>query len=65
MEYMVVLHRNGREVETLYWSGSLGETVSLARMVAAECKADFFRLVEFADRGCEVFLERAPFEGDG
>ena len=65
MEYMVVLHRNGREIETLYWSGSLGETVRLARVVAAECNADFFRLVEFADGACEVFLERAPFQGRG
>jgi hypothetical protein len=36
----------GEEIQTLYWNGSLQETVNLARTIALKCEADRFRIIE-------------------
>jgi hypothetical protein len=59
MVYEAVLLRNGEEIQTLYWNGSLQETVNLARTIAVKCEADRFRIIEFADSGAEMRLEEA------
>ena len=59
MMYEAVLLRNDEEIRTLYWNGSLQETVNLARAIAFKCEADRFRIIEFADNGAEVRLEEA------
>ena len=59
MVYGAVLLRNGEEIQTLYWNGSLQETVNLARTIALKCEADRFRIIEFADSGAEERLEEA------
>jgi hypothetical protein len=59
MIYEAVVLRNGEEIGTLYWNGSLQETVNLARTIALKCEADRFRIIELADRGAEVRLEEA------
>ena len=63
MNYRVVLQSNGRDIETLYWSGSLEETRVLAREIALKCGADGFRIFEFSNGNSEVCVERRPFEG--
>jgi hypothetical protein len=60
MVYKVVLQCNGQEIEAIYWSGSLEETINLARTIALKCEADRFRIIEFAGGGAEVLLEEAP-----
>jgi len=57
--YEVVLQRNGEEIQTLYWNGSLEETINLARTIALKCEADRFRITEFAGSGAEVRWEEA------
>jgi hypothetical protein len=57
MVYEAVLLRNGEEIQTLYWNGSLQETVNLARTIALKCEADQFRIIEVADGGAEVRSE--------
>ena len=57
MVYEAVLLRLGEEIQTLYWNGSLQETVNLAHTIALKCEADRFRIIEFADSGAEVRLE--------
>jgi hypothetical protein len=59
MMYEAVLLRNGEEIQTLYWNGSLQETVKLARTIAVKCKADRFRIIEVADGGAEERSEEA------
>jgi hypothetical protein len=59
MPYEAVLLRNGEEIQTLYWNGSLQETVNLARTIALKCEADRFRIIELADSGAEVRFEEA------
>ena len=61
MGYQVVFRRNDRDIETLYWTGSLDETLRLARKIAVECAADAFRIIEFPDSGAEVYSEEGPF----
>jgi hypothetical protein len=61
MVYKVVLQCNGQEIEAIYWSGSLEETINLARTIALKCEADRFRIIEFAGGGAEVRSEEAPF----
>ena len=46
MIYEAVLLRLGEEIQTLYWKGSLQETVNLARRIALKCEADQFRVIE-------------------
>jgi hypothetical protein len=57
MVYEAVLLRLGEEIKTLYWNGSLQETVNLARRIALNCEADRFRVIECTDSGAEVRLE--------
>ena len=59
MMYEAVLLRNGEEIQTLYWNGSLQETVNLARAIAAKCEADRFRIIEVADGDAELRSEEA------
>jgi hypothetical protein len=59
MIYEVVLLRVGEEIQSIYWTGSLQETVNLARTIAFSCEADRFRIIELADSGTEVRLEEA------
>ena len=59
MMYEAVLLRNGEEIQTLYWDGSLQETVNLARSIALKCEADRFRIIEFGGSGAEVHSEEA------
>ena len=64
MVYRVVFHRDGREVGTLYWSGSLEETKRLARRIASERDADRFEVSVLADKAAETYIERRPFGED-
>jgi hypothetical protein len=57
--YEAVLLRIGEEIQTLYWNGSLQETVNLARTIALKCEADRLRIIELTDSGAEVRLEEA------
>ena len=58
MSYKVSFQKNGREIETLYWNGSLEETRRLATQVAIECKADAFQIFDSTD--AETPLETHP-----
>jgi hypothetical protein len=60
MVYEAVLLRNGEEIQTLYWSGSLQETVTLARTIALKWEVDRFRITEFTDSEMELGSEEAP-----
>lgn len=59
MLYEAVVLRNGEEIQTVYWNGSLQETVNLARTIALKYEADRFRIIEHANGGAEVRLEEA------
>ena len=48
ISYKITFRRKGRDIESLYWAGSLAETEDLAEKIAVECGADDFRIVEFA-----------------
>jgi hypothetical protein len=61
MVYKIVVQRSDSEIDTLYWNGSLEETINLARKIGVKCEADRFRVVEFAGSGAEVRSEDAPF----
>jgi hypothetical protein len=60
MVYTVAFQRTDREVETLYWEGSLEETIGLARSVALECGFEEFRIIEWGGSGAKVFSEQLP-----
>jgi hypothetical protein len=60
MVYKVTFRRADREIETLYWEGSLEETISLARSVASECGFEQLRIIESGGSDAEVFSERLP-----
>ena len=45
MVYGAVLLRNGEEIQTLYWNGSLQETVNSARTIAPSVKPTDFVLL--------------------
>ena len=64
MVYKVAFQSADREIETLYWEGSLEETISLARSVARECGFEGFRIIESDGNGAEVFSERLPSAKD-
>jgi hypothetical protein len=49
--YEVVFQRDGYDVETLYWSGSMEEVRELAEEIAFRGGADTYRIVEFSDSG--------------
>jgi hypothetical protein len=65
MVYKVVFQRAERVIETLYWDGSLEETISLARSVAFECGFEEFRIIESGGNGAEVFSEQLPSANQG
>lgn len=43
----VTFQREGFDVETLYWAGSMAEAQELAREIAFRGGADAFRIIEF------------------
>jgi hypothetical protein len=45
----VVFQREGYDVETLYWAGSMEEVRVLAEEIAFRGGADTFRIVELSD----------------
>ena len=49
--YEVAFQRDGYDVETLYWSGSMEEVRELAEEIAFRGGADTYRIVEFSDSG--------------
>jgi hypothetical protein len=61
MVYKIVVQRNDHEIDTLYWNGSLEETINLAREIGIKCEADRFRVIELAGGGAEAHSEEAPF----
>jgi hypothetical protein len=65
MIYKVVLQRADCEIETLYWEGSLEETISLARSTAFECGFQEFRIIESGGSGAEVCSEQLPSSKQG
>jgi hypothetical protein len=60
MSYRVVIQKDGRDIGTLYWSGSLEETQRLARQIAINCEADDFRIFDLS--GAEISSEKRPFQ---
>jgi hypothetical protein len=42
----VIFQREGCDVETLYWAGSMAETQELAQAIAFRGGADAFRIIE-------------------
>ena len=65
MLYKVAFQRADREIETLYWDGSLEETISLARSVAFGGGFKEFRIIESGGSGAEVFSEQLPSSKHG
>jgi hypothetical protein len=61
MTYRVVIEKDGRNIQTLYWAGSLEETRWLAREIARKYAAGGLRIFEFG--GAEVCFEQRPFGG--
>jgi hypothetical protein len=47
----VVFQREGYDVETLYWAGSMEEVQELAEEIAFRGGADTYRIVEFSGSG--------------
>ena len=47
----VVFQREGYDVETLYWAGSMEEVRELAEEIAFRGGADNYRIVEFSGSG--------------
>jgi hypothetical protein len=45
----VVFQREGYDVETLYWAGSIKEVRELAEEIAFKGGADAYRIVELSD----------------
>jgi hypothetical protein len=56
----VVFQRQGYDVETLYWAGSMEEVRALAKEIAFRGGADAYRIVEFSDSGPGNGHSRAP-----
>ena len=61
MVYKIVVQRNDREIDTLYWNGSLEETINLAREIGIKCEAGRFRVIKLAGGGAVAHSEEAPF----
>lgn len=60
MSYRVIFQRDGGDIGTLYWNGSLEETRRLATQIAIRCEADTFRILDSTD--AEVSSEKCPFQ---
>jgi hypothetical protein len=58
MSYWVAFQKDGRDIGTLCWNGSLEETQRLARQIAIKTDADGFRISDLT----EVGSEKRPFE---
>jgi len=58
MSYRIVLQRNGHDIGTLYWNGSLEETRRLATHIAIECEVDAYEIFDFTD--AEATSEERP-----
>jgi hypothetical protein len=54
----VVFQREGHDVETLYWAGSIAEARELARGIAFRGGADAFRIIELTTNGAGIELGR-------
>jgi hypothetical protein len=54
----VIFQREGHDIETLFWAGSLAEVQELAREIAFRGGADAFRIVEFTGSGPGVTIDR-------
>lgn len=63
MSYRVIIQKDGRDIGTLYWNGSLEETQRLAGQIAIKCEADAFRIFDSTD--AEVGSEKGPFQDQG
>jgi hypothetical protein len=61
MSYRVVIEKDGQDIQTLYWGGSLEETRRIARKIARKSGADGLRIFELG--GAEVCFEQRPFGG--
>ena len=61
MSYRVVIEKDGQNIQTLYWGGSLEETRRVARKLACKYAADGLRIFELA--GAELCFEQRPFGG--
>jgi hypothetical protein len=61
MTYRVVIEKDGQNVQTLYWGGSLEETRRIARKIARKSAADVLRIFELG--GAEICFEECPFGG--
>ena len=61
--YKVLLLKDGRDLEALYWNGALDETVILARKAAVELGADLFRITECTEKEDDVYLENLDIQG--
>jgi hypothetical protein len=59
MSYRVVIEKDGQNIQTLYWGGSLEETRRIARKMACKYAADSLRIFELG--GDEVCFEPRPF----
>ena len=60
MSYRVVIQKDGRDIGTLYWSGSSEETQRLARQIPIKCDADAFLIFDLS--GVEVGSEKRTFQ---
>lgn len=63
MSYRVVFQKDGRDIGTLYWNGSLEETRFLATQIAIKVAADDFRISDFTDT--QVDAEKRPSQDQG
>ena len=60
MSYRVDFQKDGRDIGTLYWNGSLEEIRRLATHIAIKVDADAFRVSDFTE--AEVGSEKRPFQ---
>lgn len=60
MSYRVDFQKDGRDIGTLYWNGSLEEIRRLATHIAIKVNADDFRISDLSD--AEVDSEKRPFQ---
>ena len=56
----VVFQREGYDVETLYWAGSMEEVRELAEEIAFRGGADTYRIVDFSGSGAGNDHSSAP-----
>jgi hypothetical protein len=61
VSYRVAIQKDGQDLQTLYWGGSLEETRRIARRIACMRAADCLRIFELG--GAVVCFEQPPFGG--